>query len=82
MYAVDGKSLLFELSHLIFHQRDERAYHERRATTRDTRQLVAKRLAGSSRHNQQSIFHLYHCPTDRLLVWPERGKAKGLAQEA
>src|SRR5271156_79296 len=82
MNPVRRESPLFELGNLIFHQRDERTDDERCPSARDPGQLEAQRLAGSSRHNQQGIFTLNHCPTDRFLVWTKRGKSEGVLQKA
>ena len=70
-----------ELRHLVLHQRDERADHQRRAAAREAGQLVAERLAGAGRHDEEDVPPRRDRPADRLLVRAEGFEAEGGAQE-
>src|SRR5690606_25755393 len=56
---------------LVFHQRDERRYHHRRARPQDGRHLVAQRLAPAGRHEYQRVVAIQHGLDDRALLAPE-----------
>ena len=51
MDALDGETAFFELDHLIFHQRDQRADHQRGAAAHNAGELIAQRLAGAGGHD-------------------------------
>ena len=76
-----AKSALFELGHLIFHQGDQRADHERGAAARDAGQLVAERLARAGGHDQQDVAAVDDGLADGFLVGAEGGEAEGGLQE-
>ena len=50
--ALHRKAPLFQLRHLIFHQRDQRADHQRGAAQRDAGQLVTERFPRARWHHQ------------------------------
>jgi len=81
MDGLDGQTSLLEFMNLIVHQGDEWADHKRRSAPRQSRQLVAKRLARAGGHDQQGVFSRRDCLADGLLVGPEPGEAEGILQK-
>ena len=75
--ALHGEAALLELGHLIFHQGDQRADHQRGAAARDAGQLVAERLAGAGRHHQQDVAAVDHGLADGLLAGAEGRESEG-----
>ena len=54
--------------HLVFHQRNQRRYHDRNTVHDQRRQLVAKTLTAARRHQYEGVFAFHHVADDRLLV--------------
>ncbi len=79
--ALRLEAQLAELRHLVLHQRDERRDDQRRAAPREARKLVAERLAGSGRHDQEDVLARHDRSADRLLIGAERGQAEGGMEE-
>ena len=79
--ALHREAALLELGGLIFHQRDQRADHQRRAAARDAGQLVAERFARAGGHDQQHVLALDHGAADRFLVGAESGEAEGAVEQ-
>ena len=79
--ARDAQSQRRELGRLVFHQRNQRRDHQRRAAQRNRRQLIAERLAKARRHHQQQIAPVNCRAADRLLIRPEARKAKDRLQQ-
>ena len=80
MDALGAKALLAELRHLVFHQRDQRADHQRGAAARDPGKLVAERLARAGGHHEQHVLAAGERLADLLLVRPEGREAELLAE--
>ena len=79
--ALDGEVALLELGDLIFHEGDQRADDQRGAAARDAGQLVAERLAGAGRHDEQDVAALDDGLADGFLVGAEGGESEGGLQE-
>ena len=79
--ALGRQAKLLQLAYLVIHQGDERTDHQRGSTARQSRQLIAERLARSGGHDQQRIFSRGHRLAHRLLVGPEAGKAEDALQQ-
>ncbi len=62
---------------LIVHQRDQRRHNHGRAVPRQSRQLIAKRLARAGRHHRQCAAPGHHAIDHRLLDAAKAGKAEG-----
>ncbi len=75
------QSELAKPASLVLHQRDERRDHQRGTAAGQPRQLIAQRLAGAGRHDQQHIAAAGHVAADRFLMRSEPGQTKHLAQQ-
>jgi hypothetical protein len=62
------ETLGLQLRGLIFHQRDQRADHQRGAAARNGGQLIAERLARAGRHHQQHVLAVNDSPANCLLI--------------
>ena len=69
-----------QLVHLVLHQRDQRAEHERRSRPEHRRELVGERLAGARRHQRERVAALDGRADDLLLPRPEGGEAEQAGQ--
>jgi hypothetical protein len=81
MDAVHGKSARPQLSHLIFHQGNQRTNHQCGSAARQPRKLIAQALPRSGRHHQKNIPAIDNRLAHFLLVGAELPEAKGLMQQ-
>jgi hypothetical protein len=63
---------------LIVHEGDERADDESGAATGYGRELIAKALAGSGRHDEENVATVSRSAADSLLVGTKGGEAERL----
>ena len=75
-----GETQSPEARRLVLHEGDEGGDDERRPCARDPRELVAERLPGPGRHDEERVFPLRHRTADRLLEGAERVVAEDLLQ--
>ena len=71
----------FRTSDLIVHERDERRDDKRRAFARERRELVAKRLAGTRRHDPKRVIAGENASDHLLLNAAELVEAEGLFED-
>ena len=57
--------------HLIFHQRDERRYHDGQPIAQQCRQLKTERLPAAGGHEHKHITPRERIVDDLLLQWPK-----------
>ena len=81
MDALHLEALVFQLRHLIFHQRNQRADHKCRSAAGDAGQLVAEGLARACRHDQQHILAFDSRLADDFLVCTKRGESERIAKQ-
>ena len=67
---------------LILHERDERRDDDREVVAQERRQLVAERLAGAGRHNDEHVAACQRRLAGLALAGPELGEAEVLVQRA
>ena len=78
--ALGAQASFAELGDLVFHQRDQRADHQRDPAPSQPGQLVAERFAGAGRHHQQHVFALGSGFAGLLLMRAEAVEAEGGVQ--
>ena len=83
--AARGNAVLAQASHLVLHERDERAHHHREASSAlgqdERRHLVADGLSGRGGHDGKDVAAGKGRLDDLLLVGAEAFVAKRLAQD-
>ena len=79
--ACDRKATSLERGHLVFHQGDQRADDQSRASARDGGKLVAETLAGAGGHDKQHVPALHRGLADGFLIGAERCEAEGTVEE-
>ena len=72
---------LAQRHHLILHERDQGADHDRRAGAQQGGDLVAQRLAAAGRHDHERVAAPHHAAHDRLLLTPEGAEAEDVVQD-
>ena len=77
MDALGGEADLAQLRHLVLHEGDERRDDQGGAAAREARELVAERLAGAGRHDEQDVLPRGQGAADVLLVGAEGLEAEG-----
>src|SRR5712691_6299761 len=77
MDAICRESERLQLAHLILHQGDQRADHQRRSAEHDAGKLVTERFTGTRRHHEHNVTATGENPANLFLVGPE-----GLVPEA
>ena len=78
--AFGAQPELAQLGRLILHQRDERREDEGRTAAEQARKLVAERLAGAGRHDDEAVVAVRRAAADLFLVGAEGGVAEDLPQ--
>ena len=78
--ALGAQPDLAQFRRLVLHQGDQRREDEGGAAEKQARKLVAQRLAGTGRHDDQTIVASRCAAADFLLVRPEFGVAEDLPQ--
>ena len=81
MDSFGAQAFGLERGDLVFHQGDERADDQRRATAREAGELVAQRLAGARRHDQEHVFTGGRGFASGLLVRTVGGEAEGVPEQ-
>ena len=69
-----------QLVNLVFHQRNERGYHDRQAVKHQRGHLITEGLTAAGRHHHQAITTFQHRFNDGFLAGAELLVAKGFMQ--
>jgi hypothetical protein len=69
-----------QLIDLVFHQRDQRRYHDRQAAQHQRGHLITERFAAAGRHHHQAVAAFQHRIDDGFLARAELLVAEGFVK--